>query len=121
MRANVFGEDIDDPPIDPTLPTQTSWAPHPVDHPSEPAGWDEVRGLWKSNTAELGAQLSLCMSALGWDQPPPEGKSVGVGGPMELWVEGDRKPWELNPGFPEVLKKKLESCYLTLPQIAGAA
>ena len=121
MRANVFGEDVDDPPIDPTLPTQTSWAPHPVDHPYEPAGWKEVKGLWKSNSAELGAQLSLCMSALGWDQPPPEGKSVGVGGPMELWVEGDRKPWELNPGFPEVLKEKLESCYLTLPQIAGAA
>jgi hypothetical protein len=40
---------------------------------------------------------------------------------MELWVKGDRKPWELNPGFPEVLKEKLESCYLTLPQIAGAA
>jgi hypothetical protein len=121
MRANVFGEDSEDPHIDPSLPTQTSWAPNPVDHSSESAGWDEIKGLWKSNDTELGAQLSQCMSALGWDQPPPEGKSTGVGGPLELWVEGDRKPWELNPVFPKNLKDGLGSYYLTLPQIAGAA
>lgn len=52
--------------------------------------------------------LSACMSALGWDKPPPESK------------EADRS-WILNSTVPSDLKSGLGSYYLTLPQIAGVA
>jgi hypothetical protein len=122
MRANVFGgtptnPDANDPNILPPLPAQSSWLPHPVDHPNDAAGWTEVQDLWKPST-ELKGVLSECMSALGWDQPPPEVKAkLGSSGV----VASTRMPWELNDEFPEVLEKGLGTYYLTLPQIAGVA
>jgi len=122
MRANVFGgtptdPDANDPSIYPPLPAQSSWLPHPVNDPNAAAGWTEVQNLWKPST-DLKGMLSQCMTALGWDQPPPEVKAtLGNSGV----VANDRMPWELNDGFPEGLEKGLGTYYLTLPQIAGAA
>jgi hypothetical protein len=122
MRANVFGTpgegEPDNDPIIPTpLPTQTSWLPRPVEHPDKAQGWTEVQDLWKPST-ELKDMLSQCMTALGWDIPPPETKAaLGESGIKPH----ARMPWELSEEFPDQLENGLGSYYLTLPQIAEAA
>lgn len=119
MRANVFGagpnEELDY--YDPNLPAkgvpQSSWLSQPAPNNGVAAGWTEFQAAW-TQSAELGpsaagkGMLSVCMSALGWDTPPP-GSKVPAG------------TWVLNGTLPSDLKSGLGSYYMTLPQIAGAA
>jgi hypothetical protein len=114
MRANVFGAGgpNDSPDFyDPNLPAkgvpQSSWLPQPAPDNGVAAGWTEFQAAWTQST-EIAGMLTECMSALGWNTPPPDSKA-----PVGSWV--------LNGTLPSDLKSGLGSYYLTLPQIAGAA
>lgn len=111
MRASVFGDDnLYDPYIPGKGIAQSSWLPQPAPDNTTANGWTEFHDGW-NQSAELTSSgtdpglLALCVSALGWDKPPP----------------GADGNWILNGTLPADLKSGLGSYYLTLPQIAGAS